>query len=149
MDEILHALGGILLKAVPTFLFVVLLNFFLKYAFFRPLERVLKARFEATEGARRRAAETLALAEAKTQEYEAAMRAARAEIYLAQEQLHQRLEEERRTEMTVARAAAEESVRKAKAELAADVAQARKDLEQQSEMLAADIADVVLGRSVA
>jgi F-type H+-transporting ATPase subunit b len=149
MEETLHALGGILLKAVPTFVLVILLYFFLKYAFFRPRERVLKARFEATEGARQRAAETLALAERKTQEYEAAMRAARAEIYQAQEQLHQRLEEERRSEVMVARAAAEETVRKAKALLNADVAQAKKDLEQQSEVLAAEIADVVLRRSVA
>ena len=148
MDEILKALGGILLKAVPTFLFVILLYFFLKYAFFRPLERVLKARFEATEGARQRAAETLALAEKKTHEYEAAMREARAQTYEAQEELHKRLEEERKSEVTIARAQAEESIRKAKAELAADVAQAKKELEQQSEVLAAEIADVVLGRSV-
>jgi F-type H+-transporting ATPase subunit b len=148
MDEILKALGGILLKAVPTFLLVILLYFFLRYAFFRPLERVLKARFEATEGARQRAAETLALAEEKTHEYEAAMREARAEIYQAQEELHQRLEEQRKTEVTIARAQAEELIRKAKAELAADAAHAKKELEQQSEALAAEIADVVLGRSV-
>jgi F-type H+-transporting ATPase subunit b len=149
MDETLHALGGILLKAVPTFLLVILLHFFLKYSFFRPLERVLKARFEATEGARQRAAETVARAEEKSKEYEAAMRAARAEIYQAQEQLHQRLEEERKSEVHVARAGAEEAIRQAKVLLAADVAQAKKELEQQSEMLAGQIADVVLGRSVA
>src|ERR1041385_7130849 len=120
MEETLHALGGILLKAVPTFFLVILLYFFLKYAFFRPLERVLKSRYEATEGARQRAAETLALAEQKTLEYEEAMRAARAKIYQAQEELHQRLEEERRSEVTVARAAAEEAVRKAKAQIAND-----------------------------
>ena len=149
MDETLHALGGILLKAVPTFLLVIGLHFFLKYSFFGPLERVLKARFEATEGARQRAAETVARAEEKTKEYEAALRAARAEIYQAQEQLHQRLEAERKSEVQVARAGAEESIRQAKVLLAADVAQAKKELEQQSEILAAQIADVVLGRSVA
>jgi F-type H+-transporting ATPase subunit b len=148
MDEILKALGGILLRAVPTFLFVIVLYFFLKYAFFRPLERVLKARFEATEGARQRAAETLALAEQKTHEYEAAMREARAQIYQAQEQLHQRLEEQHKTEVTIARAAAEEDIRKARAEIAAGLAEAKQELEQQSEALAAEIADVVLARSV-
>ena len=110
---------------------------------------MLKARFEATEGARQRAAEMLALAEQKTTEYEEAMRAARAEIYQTQEQLHLSLEEQRKSEVMVARAAAEESVRKAKSQIAADVAQAKKELEQQSEVLAAQIADVVLGRSVA
>src|SRR6266542_3801294 len=149
MEETLHALGGILLRAIPTFLLVIVLYFFLKYAFFRPLERVLKARFDATEGARQRASETLAMAEQKTREYDAAMRAARAEIYQVQEQLHQRLEEERKREVAAARASAEETVRKAKAELAADVAQAKQELDQQSEILAEEIANAVLGRSVA
>ena len=48
----LHALGGILLRAVPTFLLIILLHFYLKSIFFKPLERVLEARSEATEGAR-------------------------------------------------------------------------------------------------
>ena len=38
MEETLHALGGILLRAIPTFLLVILLHFFLKYSFFGPLE---------------------------------------------------------------------------------------------------------------
>ena len=148
MEETLHALAGILLKAVPTLVLVTLLYFFLKYAFFGPLERVLKARFEATEGARRRAAETLALAEEKTREYENAMREARAQVYQQQEELHRKLEEQCKNEVMVARAHAEEMVRAAKADLAAQAAQVRKDLEQQSEVLAAQIADAVIGRSV-
>ena len=149
MEETIHALGGILLKAIPTFLLVILLHFFLKYSFFRPLERVLKARFDATEGARQRAEEMVAKAETRTAEYEAAMRAARAEVYQAQEQLHQRLEEERKAEVQKARASAEASIRQAKVELAADVEQARQELERQSEALAGQIADAVLGRSAA
>jgi F-type H+-transporting ATPase subunit b len=149
MEETIHALGGILLKAIPTFLLVILLHFFLKYSFFRPLERVLKARFEATEGARQRAEEMIAKAEARTAEYEAAMRAARAEVYQAQEQLHQRLEAERKAEVQAARASAEAAIRRAKVELAADVEQARQELERQSEVVAGQIADAVLGRSAA
>ena len=42
MDATLLALGGILLKAVPTFLLVILLNFYLKAMFFKPLEKVLR-----------------------------------------------------------------------------------------------------------
>ena len=149
MEETLHALSGILLKAIPTFLLVILLHFFLKYSFFRPLERVLKARFDATEGARQRAEETIAKAEAKTAEYESAMRAARAEIYQAQEQLHQRLEEERKADVQAARSSAEEMIRQAKADLAADVEQAKNELARESDLLAGQIADAVLGRSVA
>src|SRR5260370_40558352 len=118
MDATLHALAGILLRAIPTFLLVILLHFFLKYAFFRPLDRVLKTRYEATEGARKRAGEMVEKAAARAAEYEAAMRAARAEIYQAQEQLHQKLEAERKAEVQAARAAAEELVKQARARLA-------------------------------
>ena len=149
MEETLHALRGILLQAVPTFFLVILLYVFLRSAFFRPLERVLRERFEATDGARQRAAETVARAEAKAQEYEAALRAARAEIYQAQEDLHRTWEEERKSQMVVARASAEESIRKAKEELAAEVVQAKKDLERESDILAEKISEVVLGRGVA
>ena len=76
MDATLLALGGILLKAVPTFLLVILLNFYLKAVFFKPLEKVLRQRYEATEGARKLAAESMERAAARTAEYEAAMRAA-------------------------------------------------------------------------
>jgi F-type H+-transporting ATPase subunit b len=149
MEETLRALGGILLNAVPTFILVILLHFFLKYSFFRPLERVLTARYEATEGARKLAEETVAKAEAKAREYEAAMRAARAEIYQAEDQIHRRLVEERAAQVRTARAGAEAAIKAAKAELAADAARARRVLEYESERLAGQIADVVLKRGAA
>ena len=65
----LHALGGILLRAVPTFLLVVLLHFYLKSMFFKPLAKVLQARYEATEGARKLAEQSLEQAAAKTAKY--------------------------------------------------------------------------------
>jgi F-type H+-transporting ATPase subunit b len=149
MEETLHALGGILLKAIPTFILVILLNFFLKYSFFRPLERILKSRYEATEGARKHAEETVARAEAKAAEYEAALRSARAEIYHEQEQLHQSLEQERKAEVQATRASTEQAVRQARAELAADVEQAKGELGRETDVLAGQIADVVLKRSMA
>jgi F-type H+-transporting ATPase subunit b len=149
MEETLHALSGILLRAIPTFVLVIVLHFFLKYSFFRPLERVLKARYEASEGARRRAEEMVALAAAKTSEYEAAMRAARAEVYQAQEELHGKLEEERKAGVAAARASADEAIQQAKRQLAADVEAAKKELAQESDAMAVQIADVVLGRSAA
>jgi F-type H+-transporting ATPase subunit b len=149
MDATLHALGGILLNAVPTFLLVVFLHFFLKSVFFKPLEKVLHKRYEATEGARKLAEAALAQAEAKTAEYEAAMRAARAEVYQAQEELHKRLEEREAAALHEARTRAEESVQKAKDELAADAGAARESLAQQSDTLANQIAESILRRSAA
>src|SRR3954452_6008069 len=81
MDAMLHALGGILLRAVPTFLLVVLLHFYLKSMFFKPLKKVLDQRYEATEGARKLAEQAMQEASARTAQYEAAVRAAKAEIY--------------------------------------------------------------------
>src|SRR5438270_7171941 len=92
MEETLRQLGGILLRAVPTFILVVLLHLYLKFIFFKPLERVLRQRYEATEGARKLAEESIARAARKADEYEAALRAARAETYKEMEQLLSKLQ---------------------------------------------------------
>jgi len=144
MEATLHALSGILLRAIPTFLLVFLLHLYLKYMFFRPLGKVLQARYDATEGARQRAAESLQKAAAKTAEYEAAMRAARADVYQSQERLHRHLHEEYAAQVQAARGQAEAAVREAKAQLAAEVAQAKQDLAAQSDALASQIAEAIL-----
>lgn len=149
MDATLHALGGILLKAVPTFLLVVLLHFYLKSVFFKPLEKVLHQRYEATEGARQLAGQSLERAAAKTAEYEAAMRAARAQVYQAQEQLHKQLQEHEAAELAAARQRAEAAVKQAKALLAQDVEAAKAGLERDSEMLANQIVESILRRNAA
>ena len=76
----LHALGGILLRAVPTFLLVIVLHFYLKSIFFKPLEKVLHQRYEATEGARKLAEQSLQQAAAKTASYETQLRTAKVRI---------------------------------------------------------------------
>jgi F-type H+-transporting ATPase subunit b len=149
MESILASLGSLLLKALPTFFLIVVLHFYLKYVFFRPLKRVLDARFEATEGARALAEETLRQVSARAGEYDAAIRAARAEVYQAQEQLHRRLEQERRDEIAAGRARAEEAIRQAKAELAGDVERAHEALARDIEMLAGRIVETVLSRRAA
>src|SRR2546430_17672865 len=103
MDQILHALGGILLRAVPTFLCVIFLHFYLKAVFFKPLEQVRRKRYEATEGARKQAEESMERAAAKTAEYETALRAAKGELYHAQEKFHQQLQEMQAAEFQKAR----------------------------------------------
>jgi F-type H+-transporting ATPase subunit b len=149
MEATLHALGGILLKAVPTFLLVVLLHFYLKGVFFKPLQKVLRQRYEATEGARKLAAESLERAAAKTAEYQAAMRAARGEIYQAQEQLRKRLQEAEFTELTGARRRAQAAVEEAKTQLSSDVEAAKAGLARDSELLANQIVESILRRNAA
>jgi F-type H+-transporting ATPase subunit b len=149
MDATLLALGGILLKALPTFILVLLLNFYLKAMFFKPLEKVLRERYEATEGARKLAAESIARAAARTAEYEAAIRAARAEVYQAQDQVHTQLEERRAAELADARHRSEAAVQHAKAQLAADVEDAKRSLALDAESLSSQIADAILARRAA
>jgi len=144
MDETLRQLGGILLRAVPTFILVVLLHFYLKFIFFKPLARILRQRYEATEGARKLAEASLAKASEKAAEYEAALRAARAETYKELEQLRRQLQDDRAVAVREARASAEAAVSQAKATLAAEVADLKKSLEAESDALADRIADKIL-----
>ena len=149
MEETLHELGGILLRALPTFFLVVFLTFYLKAVFFRPLEKVLRKRYEATEGARELAAQSLERAAAKTAEYEAALRSARAEIYQAQEQLHGELQERQSAEVAAARRSAEAAVAEAKQQLDKDVEVTKAGLEHQTGLLADQLMESILRRSAA
>ena len=149
MDVILHQLGELLLKAAPTFILVVLLQFYLKRVFFKPLERVLQQRYEATEGARKAAEESLARAAAKAGEHEAAMRAARSEVYQAQEQIYKQLQERANSQVGEVRQRADAAIKAAKADIASDVESAKASLGRDSELLANQIADSILRRSAA
>lgn len=149
MDVILHQLGALLLRAVPTFLTVVLLHFILKSLFFKPLGKILEKRYAATEGAKKLAAESLERASAKAAEYEAALRAARAEVYQGHEKIHKELQEREAAALAAARQGAEAAVKEAKAALAADVETAKARLGADSDALADQIADSILRRSAA
>jgi len=149
MDVILHQLAQLLLKAIPTFVLVLLLHFYLKAVFFKPLSKVLEKRYEATEGARKLAEQSLRDADAKTAQYEAALRAARSEIYLAQEQIHKQLQEHEAAELAAARQQADEAIRQAKAALAKDVEEAKAGLARESELLSNQIVASILRGSVA
>jgi F-type H+-transporting ATPase subunit b len=144
MDTMLHDLGQLLLRAVPTFLLVFALDFYLKYMFFKPLEKVLQQRYDATEGARKLAAEALELAAAKTAQYEAALRAARSEVYQAQEQAHRQLAEHQAGELLATRQRTEQIVRDAQRQLAEDAEVLKPELAAGSDALANQIADSIL-----
>jgi F-type H+-transporting ATPase subunit b len=144
MDKIVHQLGELLLTALPTFLLLIFLTLYLKFMFFQPLEKVLRQRYEATEGARKLAEQSLERAAAKTAEYEATLRAARSEIYQAQEKAHKEAQERAAGEIAAARSRTEASVREARQQLAKDVEAAKASLAKDSESLANQIADSIL-----
>jgi F-type H+-transporting ATPase subunit b len=144
MEETLRQLGGILLRAVPTFILVVLLHLYLKFIFFKPIERVLRQRYDATEGARKLAEESIARASQKAAEYEAALRAARADTYKEMEQLQRKLHDDRAASVKEARAQADAAVAHAKAALSAEVEALKKNLGSESDALADRIASKIL-----
>lgn len=149
MDSILHSLGEIVLKGLPTFFLVVLLNFYLKRVFFRPLEETLAKRYDLTEGARLAAKQALAAAEARAAEYEEALRKARAEMYSEQERAFRALKEEQAAALDKERKAAEERLAEVHAELAAEAEDARRTLAAESDRLAEEIADSILVKGAA
>jgi F-type H+-transporting ATPase subunit b len=146
MEQTLHALAGILQKASVTIGLLLLLHFYLKAMLFGPLEKVLKQRDALTKGARKTAEQSLALAEQKTQEYEAKLREARGEVYKDQEETRRRWLEDQAAQIAQAREVTSAVVRKAKEEIAAEAAAARQSLTESSGALADEIATTVLAR---
>jgi|SRR5579885_191129 F-type H+-transporting ATPase subunit b len=149
MDEILQQLGDLALGSVPTmivFIFLVLAYRFLVYG---PLMRTLKERRERTKGAIERAQAAIAAADAKTQEYEAKLRAARADIFRHREQRIQQWNTERDHALASARLTAQERVRAAQSSLAQQATEARKQIEGSTEQLASQILQAILPVGVA
>ena len=144
MDSTLQALGGILLRAIPTLILVVLLHLYLKRMFFNPLDEVLGKRREATEGAREAAEAALRLASEKAAEYRAALDSARAGIYKDQEETRRRWLDEQSRQIEEARRSTHESIARAKEDIAAQVAAARVELVPASRELAGRITQALL-----
>ena len=109
----------------------------------------MQKRHEATEGARKLAGESMEKAAAKTAEYEAALRAARGEVYRELDQWRRELQAERATAMDQARREVDARIGEAKEELAWEVANLKRTLAGESDALAAQIADSILRRRVA
>jgi F0F1-type ATP synthase membrane subunit b/b' len=144
MDATLHALGRIVLYGLPTSFLVILLCIYLKVMYFKPFQKMLAERYEATEGARKAAEESLARANAKAAEFDAALQKARQEIYSDQEQYLKKLHDQQSAEAEAARHAAEQRIGQAREQLAAEAAAARASLAAQSDTLAAQIAEAIL-----
>jgi len=149
MDPTLKALTQLLLRAVPTIFFLVLLTVYLKYIFFKPLERVLEERHKATEGVRKLAEEAFSSAEAKAAAFEDAVQRARMELHREQEeQRHKWLADQAKT-IAAARAQAEARIDEAKRDLAIETEHATAELALAARGLATQIIASVLNRRAA
>src|ERR1700730_17179301 len=85
LDLILHQLGDLFLRSVPTVVLFLLLLVAYRLLVHAPLLRVLAERRERTTGAMAKADAAIRTADARSQEYEAKLRAARAEIFRGRE----------------------------------------------------------------
>jgi F-type H+-transporting ATPase subunit b len=144
MDSILSALGGILLNAVPTFLLIILLHFYLKATFFHPIEKVLHQREEATAGARKRAEEALANAQSKLRQYDAMIQSARNDVYKDQEEIRRKLKADQDAQIAAASQQSKQMIADAKDKIAGEAAAARATLESEARALASRISDQIL-----
>ena len=148
IDELLRQLGDLVLGSVPTMIIFVLLVLAYRFVLYGPLMRMLAERRERTLGAVEKAHAAIAAADAKTQEYEAKLRAARAEIFHRRELRIQQLNAQRESALASAREAARQRVVAARTALEADAAAARRQIESSVDQLAAQILRVVLPSDV-
>jgi F-type H+-transporting ATPase subunit b len=142
--EILGQLGDLFLSAVPTVIIVFLFYLFLRWSFFKPMERVLSERHKRAEGARQEAEASRAAVQEKLRVYNEALKKARAEIFVEQEAVRRRFLDERQAGINAARAGAQNDLQAAKTSLAADLEAVRAQLERSSAELAGEIAETIL-----
>jgi F-type H+-transporting ATPase subunit b len=147
MDETLHQLEGLLLGSVPTIFLFLLIVILYRLLVYGPLTRVLNERRERTDGAIEQADAAMAAAAAKTQEYEAQLRAARSKIFQARQLKQQQWARERDSAVAEAHAAAQRQVEEAKSALQAQTNAGRHTIEDSIDQLAGEILAAVLPKS--
>jgi len=145
MEDLVQALGGLLLKAVPTIVLLVFVHLYLKAVFFRPLQDVLKKRREVTEGALEAGKASLARAAEKAAMYEMALKEARAEMYREQEEMRRRWLDDQTKRIEEARQRSRTMMQEASKQLDVEIEVAKRDLASSSQMLALQIVEALAG----
>src|SRR5271163_2083869 len=144
MNELLQQLVPLLIGSVPTILLFLFLVLAYKFILHEPLLKVLAERRARTEGAIEKAKAAIAAADAKAQEYEAKLRAARTEIFRAREARVKAWNTERESALTAARQAARDRVHAAKDSIDMQAESSRQEIERTADELAADVLRAVL-----
>jgi len=142
--EIVNQLGELFLAAVPTVIIVFLFYLFMRWSFFKPMERVLSERHKRAEGARVEAEASRVATHEKQRIYNETVKKARADVFAEQESQRRRTLDERQATINAARVTAQSALQEGKKGIAEDVKAARVELEQSSSALANDIAEAIL-----
>jgi F-type H+-transporting ATPase subunit b len=149
MDSTLHELGSLLVQAIPTILFFILLTVFLNATLFKPLARVLEERRKATEGARELAQKAFEAADRKAGEFGKALQLARAQMQQEHEALRRQWIEVQAAELATARAEAELAIEHARHEIEEEIRHAQTQLDAQVRSLSDRITDSLLRKRAA
>jgi F-type H+-transporting ATPase subunit b len=144
MDQTLRQLGELLLGAVPTVILLALLYLLYATIVHKPLRRVLEERRSKTEGAVEKSRADIAVAEARTSEYEQRLREARATVFRAQEARRKAALDARTAALNEARNKTQAQVQAAKADIQKDRETAQHGLQSEVQALAAEIMRRVL-----
>jgi F-type H+-transporting ATPase subunit b len=149
MESTLHDLGQLLLKAIPTLFLLLVVHFYLKRMFFRPMADVLAKRRAATDGLRESADAMRAKAAEQTKSIEEQLRQAREAIYQKQEEARRSWKGDQGSQLERARQQARELIHQSKQELDKEAAMAKSQLAGAADALADQIADALLERTPA
>jgi F-type H+-transporting ATPase subunit b len=149
MDELLRQLEDLMIGAVPTLILFVVLVLSYRFVLYGALVEVRAERRKRTVGAIEASRQAIAAADVRSQEYEAKLRAARAEILRHREQRVQQRNAEKDSALAAARLAAQQRVREARSALEAQTADARKQIENSAGQLAAQVLAAVLPSAAA
>jgi F-type H+-transporting ATPase subunit b len=144
MQEILQQLGALLVGAVPTALLFIVLVLAYQFLIQGPLTATLKKRRALTVGAMDDARKAIERAEARTAEYAAKLRQARAEAYRLREERIQQWGRERDAALDAARKSAGDNVNQATAQVEAEAEAARKAIQASAAELAGQAIRAVL-----
>jgi F-type H+-transporting ATPase subunit b len=149
MDKTLKDLGDLLVEAIPTIVFFILLTVYLKHVFFRPMARILEERRKATEGVRELARQAFEAADKRNTEFEHALQIARSELHQEHEALRRQWSEEQAQIIAKARAEADQRIQLAKRQIALEVERSEAELSAKVEFLGEQIARSLTARRAA
>jgi F-type H+-transporting ATPase subunit b len=142
--ELLHSLGQLFLGSVPTIVIVLLFYFFLRWAFFTPIEKAMAEREARIEGAKAEAAAVEEEAKREMDSYRDALRRARSEIFTEQEAARREALENRAKLLKAMRVRAQEDVLLATQRIKTEFQAARAQVEREVPMLAGEIVRIIL-----
>jgi len=149
MSSTLQALVDLLIRSVPTIIFFIVLTYYLKYVFFRPLQRILDERRKATEGVRELADQANEAADKQFSEFDRAIQRARAEIYKNNDEMRKQWSEEQLAAFERARTEADQRLAAAKRLIEEELRRAESELGATIEPLSEEIVQTLLRRRAA